>query len=237
MERQIIITEDGSHTVSIPEWGVTYHSVYGAVRESQHVFIEAGLRQFRSPGYSTLKVFEMGLGTGLNALLALAEAEKTKQSIYYEAVELFPLSVEEINSLNYCRILHRVDLQKTFELLHSCDWQKEIAIHPNFIFKKLKSDLLHLPPTEFPKSETFEIIFFDAFDPNIQPELWTKEIFDKMFSVLRPGGILVTYSSRAQVRRAMQAAGFRVEKIPGPPRKREIVRAEKLKQRADQADQ
>jgi tRNA U34 5-methylaminomethyl-2-thiouridine-forming methyltransferase MnmC len=223
VEKKIIITEDGSSSISIPKINVTYHSVHGAIQESNHVFIEAGLKSVRPlVTASRINIFEMGFGAGLNALLTLIESEKSEQKIYYETIELLPLNNEEIKSLNYCEQLRRNDLQKIFEQMHYCDWEKEITITHNFIFKKIKTSLLN-----FQTSESFELIYFDAFDPNIQPELWTKEIFEKMFSILNPGGILVTYSSKGEVRRAMQAIGFSVEKIQGPQGKREIIRAGK----------
>jgi tRNA U34 5-methylaminomethyl-2-thiouridine-forming methyltransferase MnmC len=167
-----------------------------------------------------MSVFEMGFGTGLNALLTLIESEKAERIIYYETIELFPLDFEQARSLNYCDTLQRNDLRIEFEQLHNCEWEKETVLTSNFIFKKKRADLLN-----FETSETFDLIYFDAFDPKAQPELWTEQVFNKMFSILNPDGILVTYSSKGNVRRAMQGAGFSIEKIPGPPGKREIVRA------------
>jgi len=225
MQRKLILTSDGSHSIEIPELNVTYHSVYGAIQESKHVFIEAGLKSIRPlEAVRCIRIFEMGFGTGLNALLTLIESEKYRQTIYYETVELFPLNDEEIQSLNYCRQLQRSDLQAIFEQLHNCEWEKETGITPHFKFKKSKINLLN-----FETSETFELICFDAFAPTAQPELWTEEIFKKMFSILKPGGVLVTYCSKGTVRRAMQSAGFTVEKIPGPRGKREMVRGRRVK--------
>jgi tRNA U34 5-methylaminomethyl-2-thiouridine-forming methyltransferase MnmC len=219
MEREIIYTGDGSHSICVPEMNVTYHSIHGAVRESRHVFIEAGFNVFgRLARPGGLRIFEMGFGTGLNALLTLIESEK--QNIYYETIELYPLKVEEAKLLNYSRILGRDDLQEPFERFHECEWDEGIAIRPSFSFLKRRDDLL-----TFETAETFDLIYFDAFGPNVQPELWTQQIFEKMFLILRPGGILTTYSSKGTIRRAMQSAGFRVEKLVGPLGKREIVRA------------
>jgi tRNA U34 5-methylaminomethyl-2-thiouridine-forming methyltransferase MnmC len=162
----------------------------------------------------------MGFGTGLNALLTLIEAEKQNRNIYYVSVDLFPLDTEQIASLNFCKQLQRPDLQSVFEEMHNSEWEKEIPITSHFLIKKLKADLMQV---EIPGM--FQLIYFDAFDPVAQPELWTNKIFEKIFSVLQPGGILVTYSSKGDVRRAIQAAGFRVEKLPGPKGKRQIVRA------------
>jgi tRNA U34 5-methylaminomethyl-2-thiouridine-forming methyltransferase MnmC len=225
MKQKLILTEDGSHSIEVPELDVTYHSIHGAIQESKHVFIEAGLSTVSNvlESLDTIRIFEVGFGTGLNALLTIIQAEKLNRKIYYEAIELFPLHLEEGRSLNYCRILYRNDLQTSFEQLHICDWEKEITITSKFRFRKTETNLLN-----FQTSETFDLIYFDAFAPNAQPELWTEKIFEKMFSFLQPGGILVTYSSKGSVRRAMQSAGFVVEKIPGPLGKKEIVRARRF---------
>jgi tRNA U34 5-methylaminomethyl-2-thiouridine-forming methyltransferase MnmC len=207
--------------VEIPALNVTYHSVYGAIQESKHVFIEAGLKNVALPADTErLNIFEAGFGTGLNALLTIIEAEKLQREVLYETVERFPLNSFEIKSLNYCKQLDSEDLQPVFEQLHNCEWEKEINITSHFIFKKTKSDLLH-----FQAINNFRLIYFDAFAPTAQPELWTKEVFEKMFFILDPGGILVTYCSKGDVRRTMQAAGFTIEKLPGPPGKREMIRA------------
>jgi tRNA U34 5-methylaminomethyl-2-thiouridine-forming methyltransferase MnmC len=224
VEREIIYTKDGSHSIRIPEINVTYHSIHGAIQESKHVFIEAGFYPSgRSKRPDGLGIFEVGFGTGLNVLLTIIESEKQDVKVYYETIEPHPITLEEAKILNYCGVLEREDRQKTFERLHECDWDEEIRIQSNFSFLKRRNDLLNIGI-----SETFDLIYFDAFDPNVQPELWTQEIFKKMFSMLRPRGILTTYSSKGTVRRAMQAAGFAVEKIPGPTGKREIVRAFKI---------
>ena len=221
MKREIILTGDGSHSIKVPELNVAYHSIYGAIQESMHVFINAsfygsGCLQRPEP----LRVFEMGFGTGLNALLTLIESEKIKTKVYYETVELFPLNEQEIRSLNYCGLLKRPDMQNVLEQMHNCDWEKEIAITENFTLTKRNVTLLN-----FKLLNSFEIIYFDAFAPSAQPELWAKEVFDKMYATLAPGGVLVTYCSKGDVKRTMMAAGFNVEKLPGPPHKREILRA------------
>jgi len=219
MQRKLILTSDGSHTILLPELNVTYHSIHGALQESKHVFIEAGLKSLNPARKTIVNIFEMGFGTGLNTLLTMIEAENLTRAIHYEAIEQFPLGNTEIGSLNYCKQLDREDLQPAFEQLHHCECEKQIELTSRFTFKKLQANLLN-----FGTPETFELIYFDAFAPNVQPELWTKEIFDKMFEMLEPGGILVTYCSKSDVRRAMQAAGFTVEKLPGPKGKREIIR-------------
>lgn len=221
MQRQPVITKDGSYTISIPEMNVTYHSHHGAIQESMHVFINAGLKYVSETLKLTdIYIFEMGFGTGLNALLALLEAEKNQLTIHYTTVEMFPLQVDEIILMNYCEQLHRKDLEPVFQQLHQCDWEKDISITPFFTLHKIKKDLQN-----FTASKLQNLIFYDAFAPSAQPELWTKEIFEKLYKMLLPGGILVTYCSKSDVRRAMQAAGLIVEKIQGPRGKREMVRA------------
>jgi tRNA U34 5-methylaminomethyl-2-thiouridine-forming methyltransferase MnmC len=219
-KREIIQTADGSSTVAIPALAVTYHSKHGAVLESMHVFIKAGLHKAIEIFYTDkLRVFEMGFGTGLNALLTLLESEQLKQSIHYTSIELYPLTAQEINELNYEDTLPSSSYFKT---LHEVAWNKEQRITPYFSLQKLQEDLLALSI-----NEQFHVIYYDAFAPTAQPHLWTEETFKKLASLLVPGGLLVTYCSKSSVRRAMEAAGFKVEKLQGPPGKREMVRAYK----------
>jgi len=158
----------------------------------------------------------------LNTLLTAIEAEKLEKSIYYVALEPYPLSVEEALPLNYCELLGRKDLQDDFIRMHQCEWNKSLVVTENVLLHKSNYTL-----QTFQHATKFDLIYFDAFAPGAQPELWTKEIFDKLYSMMSKNGILVTYCSKGDVRRAMQAAGFIVEKLPGPPGKREMVRAMK----------
>lgn len=220
MERSIIITKDGSHTIAIPEMQVTYHSNHGAIQESLHVFIRAGLQAITHRHDEIIRIFEMGFGTGLNALLTLAETEQTQQHIHYTSIEKFPLSIAEVAGLNYCQQLNRPDLQTVFKKMHESEWEKEIPVINRFTLKKCQASLIELV-----MQQPAHLVYFDAFAPSAQPELWTREIFEHVYSWMEPGGILVTYCSKGDVRRTMQAAGFRVEKLAGPPGKREMVRA------------
>lgn len=220
-EREIIITADGSVTIAIPQLHVTYHSKHGAIQESMHVFIEAGLKPLLHQ-QETINLFEMGFGTGLNALLSLIEAEKHQQKINYQAVEAFPLEKEIVGGLNYCEQLHQPQLKPLFEQLHASPWNQSINLTPWFTLQKDHTTLFNLSTAQL-----FNLIYYDAFAPNAQPELWTVDAFTQLFNMLTAGGILVTYCSKGDVRRAMQAAGFSIEKIPGPPGKREMVRARK----------
>lgn len=220
-QRIIIPTADGSQTISIPAVGVTYHSTHGAVQESKHVFIEAGLMHVNQ-NHKCIRIFEMGFGTGLNALLTLQYALKHELEIYYYTAELFPLNEEEYAHLNYNNHIQDEGLSDFFMMMHNCKWEKDISIHPLFTLHKTKQDIIDIN-TE----NNFRLIYFDAFAPAIQPELWTKEIFEKMYLMMEDESVLVTYCSKGEVRRAMQAAGFSVEKLKGPPGKREMVRAVK----------
>ena len=220
MTKQILLTEDGSYTVAIPEMNVTYHSVRGALQESVHIYIVSGF-QYALPNITNdpISVFEMGFGTGLNALLTLQEAIKLKRKVYYHAVELFPLTTEEATALHQDEQLGTGNLSIQ---LHEAVWEEDVAINEYFTLRKTKKSLLDLS-----LNNQFDVIYFDAFAPTDQPELWTEAVFANLYNHLNPHGVLVTYSSKGSVRRALQAAGFTVEKIPGPIGKAEIVRATK----------
>jgi tRNA U34 5-methylaminomethyl-2-thiouridine-forming methyltransferase MnmC len=223
MQRCIQLTKDGSHTIAIPALAVTYHSVHGAIQESMHVFIEAGLNYYISTYKpENIAVLEMGFGTGLNVLLTSIALEKTNTSVYYVSVEKFPLTHQDAAALNFCQQLNRDDLQDDFMAMHTCEWDKSIPMYENLLLYKSSTDL-----TSFTHTTNFDIIYFDAFAPATQPALWTVEIFTKLFQLLNTNGILVTYCSKGDVRRALLAAGFKVKKIPGPPGKREMLRASK----------
>ena len=215
------MTKDGSHTVAIAERRLTYHSVHGAVQESLHVFIEAGLNYALSQKSSEeISVFEMGFGTGLNAFLTAIKAIETNQPVYYAAVEAFPLNAEEARMLNYAGTFGYPSL---FESLHQSPWNEDIELHERFTVQKHQTAL-----SAFHTSRQFDVIYYDAFAPSAQPELWTVDVFTKLHGLLKPGGCLVTYCSKSDVRRAMQGAGFTVKKLPGPLGKREMLRAEKV---------
>lgn len=223
MQRIPVITKDGSHTISIPEMKVTYHSVHGAIQESMHVFIRAGLLDSGIFEYTgEHHVLEIGFGTGLNALLTLLEADKHQNRIYYTAIEPYPLDETTVQQLNYCNQLNLLHYQPLFEKMHQAGWEKMYEITDYFRLTKNKTTL-----QQFSSDKIFSLIYFDAFAPAAQPELWTKEVFEKLNGMLREEGILVTYCSKGDVQRAMTAAGFSIEKIPGPPGKREILRAVK----------
>jgi len=222
MERQIIPTADGSPTISLTDSGITYHSTHGAVQESLHIYIRAGLdaafRQFKDV---EIHLFEMGLGTGLNAYLSALAAEEQQRKIIYTAVEQFPLLPEESSRLNYANSPKE---QQLFTAIHQQPWEQDIKLSEYFILRKEQRDLL---ATQLPQQ--FHLIYYDAFSPGHQPELWTQATFEQLYASLLPGGMLLTYCSKSVVRHAMIAAGFLVKKLPGPHGKRDILSAMKSK--------
>lgn len=218
MEKQLQITADGSHTIAIPGMQVTYHSKHGAIQESNHVFIDAGLNYYATLyPKRAITILEMGFGTGLNCLLTAMYGREQQLHIQYHSIESFPLEEAEIHGLNYGKQLNEESL---FQKIHDVAWDQPVYPDPLFELHKY-----HCTLQQFSSDQLFDIIYYDAFAPSAQPELWTETIFSRLFSLLGPGGILVTYCSKSVVRRAMQAAGFRVTKIQGPPGKREMVRA------------
>ncbi|WP_047246045.1 tRNA (5-methylaminomethyl-2-thiouridine)(34)-methyltransferase MnmD [Maribacter thermophilus] len=219
MEREIITTADGSKTIHIKDWDEQYHSKHGAVQEAYHVFIKKGLDLYKN---QELRILEIGFGTGLNAFITLLETEARKLTISYTGVEAYPVSKEEILELDYVKKLEATAHSGEFELLHSVPWNEEVEINNCFSLKKEKKFF-----DQIENIEDFDLIYFDAFGARVQPELWTVQIFDKMYKSLKQGGVLVTYSAKGSVRRAMQEVGFTVERLPGPPGKREMLRARK----------
>lgn len=220
MERKIITTSDGSKSLYLPEWDETYHSRHGAVQEAYHVFIRNGLDLFEDG--ADLSVLEMGFGTGLNCFITWIESQRRNLNARYHSLEAFPVAMEIVKKLDYPSALDRDDLKGLFEQLHLCKWNEEIQISNGFKLVKEKARF-----TDFNLKEAFDLIYFDAFGPRVQPELWTQAIFQSMYDSLRTDGTLVTYSAKGSVRRALHEVGFKVERLPGPPGKREMLRGTK----------
>jgi tRNA U34 5-methylaminomethyl-2-thiouridine-forming methyltransferase MnmC len=216
MEPVAVITKDGSHTLYSAEVDEHYHSLNGAISESMHVFIDAG---FKATVKEQLNILEMGFGTGLNAFLTLLEVQASHKEVHYTGLEKYPLNDTIIGSLNYTS-KYSVRDNEHFHLLHKVPWNISAEITCGFTLEKLEMDLC-----DFDLHETFDLVYFDAFSPEKQPELWSPAIFQELFKAMKPGAILTTYSSKGQVRRNMAGAGFSVEKIPGPPGKRDMIRA------------
>ncbi len=218
---EIIETEDGSHTLRLADTLVTFHSNRGAIQESAHIFIQSAYEYFvqNNPSLKELKIFEVGFGTGLNALLTAIAARKSGRQVVYRSVDLYPLPGDVFSRLNYAEILNERELYKT---IMQTPWEQLIYIDPFFKLQKINIDL-----AQYELTTKYDIIYFDAFAPEDQQEIWDLSIFIKLFNALESGGVLVTYCSKTIIRRALESAGFVVEKIPGPWGKREIVRARK----------
>ena len=225
MKREVVITGDGSSTIHLPDWDEQYHSKHGAVQEAYHVFIKHGLHHLYSEkGNSNtgVSILEIGFGTGLNAFITLLEAEKLKLKINYVGVEAYPVSAEEISLLNYTKALEAEAREAVFKTLHDVPWDVKQHITPMFSIEKQKKFF-----SEINDEAVFNLIYFDAFGARVQPELWTEPVFRSMYKTLKPNGVLVTYAAKGSVRRAMQSVGFTVERLEGPPGKREMLRGTK----------
>lgn len=228
LKRNIITTADGSKTIHIVDWNEQYHSKHGAIQEAQHVFIKEGLQHyFQSVNKECqtepvkISILEIGFGTGLNAFLTLLEAENININVNYVGVEAYPVAVDEIEQLNYAELISNKDTHH-FNMLHQVSWEEHHEISSYFKLKKRKQFF-----SEIRDKNTFDLIYFDAFGARIQPELWTKNIFEAMYDALKPNGVLVTYAAIGEVKRNMKALGFTVERLQGPPGKRHMLRATK----------
>lgn len=217
-DKEIIETQDGSHSVFSKKFGVSYHSKYGAIQESRHVFIEAGLYP-KAIAQKKIDLLEIGLGTGLNAFLSLLEAEKRDLFISYTAVEAYPLLPEEAESLNYPELLQKEAYRSYLLKIHTSEWGPWIPLTPHFRFRKEEKRF-----EDIDEMEAFDLIYFDAFAPQAQPELWKPPLLSKMYAALRPGGVLVTYCAKGAVKRIFKEIGFEIEALKGPPGKREMTR-------------
>ncbi len=215
----ILKTKDGSYTLYLDYMNETYHSRHGAIQESLHVFIQSGLKWMKK---DEINILEIGFGTGLNVLLTLLHQKQNNfpRRIFFESIEKYPLSWDLVKQLNYVR----TPLEKNlFHRIHLCKWNEVCMINNDqFYLMKNKTDLIDFQPNKL-----FDLIYFDAFAPDKQPEMWTKGVFTKLYENMNKNGVLVTYSAKGSVRRTMQSVGFEVEKIPGPPGKREMLRAKK----------
>jgi tRNA U34 5-methylaminomethyl-2-thiouridine-forming methyltransferase MnmC len=215
MLMKIITTEDGSHTVYHPEINDHFHSIHGAFRESMHVYIRSGFSYHPSADVSIL---EIGFGTGLNVLLTLKQAREEKRKVRYDSVDKFVLPAEITDILNYSGFSESIDAG-WLSTIHDLSWNADHEISDFFSFRKILADINDLKFTR-----KYDIVYFDAFAPDKQPDMWTEEIFLKIYNAMNPGGLLTTYSSKGEVKRKFQHCGFIVEKIPGAPGKREMLR-------------
>lgn len=218
MSVQLISTEDGSHSVMNTVLQETYHSTHGAIQESRHVFIKYGLAYYEEkyPG-KPIRILEVGFGTGLNAFLTLLYAVQHGVQVVYESWEKFPLPAEIVSELNYAEILGNIN---SFNDIHQAAWNKPVLLQSGFTLLKRHGDILNEPILS-----SADIVYYDAFAPSKQPEMWTKEILKAVKEIMAPGGVLVTYCAKGQVKRDLASVGLLVEALPGPPGKMEMTRA------------
>lgn len=219
-EIEIRTTSDGSKTLYLPSLDETYHSSHGAVQEAKHVFIEHGLKYVAQLGIDQIRIFEMGFGTGLNALLTAQWAEENQHSIDYVGIELHPVPEEIWAQMDY---LTTVDGVMMYERIMSCDWESEQVINPFFNLTKRKEDVHRLE-----RESPFDLIYFDAFGPRAQREMWDLPILSNMQKLLKENGVFVTYCAQGQMKRNLKSLGFELTALPGPPGKREMTRARKI---------
>lgn len=218
---KIFETADGSHSIFSEQFGVSYHSKYGAIQETQHVFINAGLR-LKAIVKKDISILEIGFGSGLNALMTALEATKRNLNVQYTAVEAFSVPVEMARQLNFHEQLKDENTQSTHLKIHESDWEIPVEINESFTLTKLEKRFQDL---DF--QNEFDVIYFDAFAPSSQPELWEEEVMQIMYNALKAEGVLTTYCAKGSFKRTLKAVGFQVEKLKGPPGKREMTRAVK----------
>ncbi|NOU59763.1 tRNA (5-methylaminomethyl-2-thiouridine)(34)-methyltransferase MnmD [Marinifilum caeruleilacunae] len=219
LKRELKLTEDGSHTFYMPDLDEHYHSTHGAMQESMHIFLNAG---FAYADKDPIHILEIGFGTGLNCYLTLKEAEKQNRKVVYHSIELYPLEKDLVAKLNYADENDKASTD-LFQKLHDCQWNTDIQINNNFTLRKLQGDLL-----DYKFSAKYDLVYFDAFAPDVQPDLWSREIFEKIYQASNSEAILVTYCTKGIVKRALRAAGFKVKRLPGPPGKRQMLRATRI---------
>jgi tRNA U34 5-methylaminomethyl-2-thiouridine-forming methyltransferase MnmC len=216
---EVLETRDGSHTLFSKDFGYTYHSKFGALQESNHVFIEAGLK-FKSVLKKRIQLLEIGFGTGLNAYLTALEAYRKDLIVHYTGYEAYPVAPDVLSHLNYEQVLVNDELSNIFHAIHAATWGQKVKLNPHFYLEKIE-DLFE----NIAVLNQYDLIYYDAFAPDAQPHLWNETMMRKMYDCLKKDGILVTYCSKGDVKRALKAVGFTIEKIPGPPGKREMTRA------------
>jgi tRNA U34 5-methylaminomethyl-2-thiouridine-forming methyltransferase MnmC len=215
---KIFLTDDGSHSLMSETFGDSYHSKFGAIQESQHVFIDAALNYQTAKSKKKLTVLEIGFGTGLNTLMTFREAERQNLKIHYLTIEKYPLSIEQAETLNYAK---KLGVEPSlFKTLHNSNWGETLQLSEGFSFEKQEKDCQTMALKDFA-----DIIYFDAFAPQIQPELWEAPILQRLFAALKSGGVLTTYCAKGAVKRALKEVGFQLESLGGPLGKREMTRA------------
>jgi tRNA U34 5-methylaminomethyl-2-thiouridine-forming methyltransferase MnmC len=219
-KHELILTSDGSHTIKSLLFNATYHSVHGAIQESTHVFLQAGLQYILAHKTSPIRLLEFGFGTGLNALLSAIWPNPNNITIHYTSIESYPISGNQVLQLNYPQLLSHPQSGIWFENIHHCRWGSFESIHPNFELRKINADF-----NEWPQDSNYDLIYLDAFAPSIQSTFWENPFLEKLFSNMNNGTALLSYCAKGSFKRALKQAGFIVEGLPGPPGKREMTRA------------
>jgi tRNA U34 5-methylaminomethyl-2-thiouridine-forming methyltransferase MnmC len=217
--KKLITTSDGSYTIYVPELDEHYHSVNGAILESEHIFLKNG---FDTTEADPLNIFEVGFGTGLNALLTAVRSCSGKRKVFYTSIEKYPLDDIVLSQLNHFRYAGDSGRELS-DRIHAAEWDNQVTICENFTILKIKKDLL-----SFTFTDKYHLIYFDAFGPDKQPEMWSGEIFSKIGAATEKNGVFVTYSAKGEVKRTLKSCGFEVTLLPGPPGKRQIIRAIKI---------
>jgi len=215
---KLIITADGSHTIFVPEMNEHYHSIHGAIQESQFIFIDNG---FEASAANPVRILEIGFGTGLNVFLTALKSLVQSRAVFYTSIEKYPLSSEITENLNYCGYTGE-DSKELFRLIHSSPWNADVFLRKDFILRKIEADV-----TDYIPDGCFDLIYFDAFGPDKQPEMWSRTVFERIAEVTAENGVFVTYSAKGEVKRNLKSCGFNVTLLPGPPGKRQIIRADK----------
>ncbi|RYM35974.1 SAM-dependent methyltransferase [Brumimicrobium glaciale] len=221
MKREIITTKDGSKTIYMPDIYEHYHSNHGALQEALHVFIKSGWDEIKTKEVSVL---EIGFGTGLNTIITVIAGQNDNKTVHYTGLEAFPVTLEDIELLKYDELEYIAPFSESYQKLHTAKWDEFVAISESFTLKKVEQKM----EDYIPEKESFDLIYYDAFGPRAQPFMWTTEVLQKMYDALSTNGIFVTYCAKGDVRRSLISLGFEVEKIPGPPGKREMLRARKI---------
>jgi tRNA U34 5-methylaminomethyl-2-thiouridine-forming methyltransferase MnmC len=217
----LFITEDGSHSIFSQQFGVAYHSTHGAIQETKHIFIEAALNHYiQKKSIDKIRILDIGFGTGLNVFMTFLESLKLGCEIDLTTIEAYPLSITIAEQLNFPRLLNAPQFDDIFKLLHTVNWEEKYLLTNNFTFQKRLLDFKKITYTD-----DFDIIYYDAFSPESQPELWESDILQLMFDALKIEGILTTYCAKGSFKRALKSVGFQIENISGPKGKREITRA------------
>lgn len=219
-QKRIITSEDGSHTIELIGQNEQYHSTHGAVQESNHVYIKHGLEKVAQKS-DNISVLEIGMGTGLNVLLTWVYAKENELKVDYHAIEAFPIEEEIWTQLNYSKLQKDSSCEEVFSRIHQSEWNQAFKLDQNFNFKKSKESIIdnYLP------IEKYDVVYFDAFNPDLEPNLWSTEVFEKIYNSMKGNSVLSTYSTKGIVKRALKSCGFNIEKKPGPPGKREILNA------------